>query len=111
MGLEAAPLAPTGVGTQVKRVLVELGVYASSGCNCEEKAYEWDKNGIEWCEANKELLIQALREKQNKLGWVESLLLKASAVFSKIAWTLDIQDPATGIIEEAIKRAKHARVQ
>lgn len=111
MGLEDAPLPPTGVGSQVKRILAELGIYASSGCNCEGKALDWDRQGLEWCETHQEELVETLREKEKSLGWVASLLLRATAIFSKIAWKLDIQDPARGIIQEALKRAKDARLQ
>jgi len=49
-----------GVGTAVKELIGYFGLQPVSGCSCEKAAAEWDAKGVEWCEQNKEVLINTL---------------------------------------------------
>jgi len=49
-----------GVGTAVKELIGYFGLHPTTGCSCERAAADWDKRGVEWCEQNRELLVETL---------------------------------------------------
>lgn len=54
-------------GSELKRMLHDwFGVRASSGCPCDSRAAEMDRNGCEWCEANLDLIVGWLREEAGR---------------------------------------------
>jgi hypothetical protein len=60
---------PPGVGTELTRILTWFNFKSSEGhCQCKERAKRMDCEGIEWCENNRGLIIDWLREGATKLG-------------------------------------------
>ena len=57
---------PPGVGTKLKKLLGMVGIKASEGCSCNQRAKAMDERGIEWCEQNKETIVGWLREEAKK---------------------------------------------
>lgn len=78
----------SGVGTQLKKLLSKLGIQASTNCDCNKHAKQMDDNGIEWCENNKETIID----------WLEIEAKKRRIPFIRYA--------ALVLINKAIKNAK-----
>jgi len=54
----------SGVGGQLERIIPNF--FKKSGCNCTKEARAYDKMGIEWCEENKEEIINKLNKKASK---------------------------------------------
>jgi hypothetical protein len=80
-----------GVGTELSKTLEAFGIKSTPNCSCKKKAKIMDKNGIEWCESNKDTII----------GWLEEEATKRKLIFSKTI--------AKIILNRAIKSAKKNR--
>lgn len=106
---EARPANKTkqtgGPGTELKRLIVSLGLTAVQGCGCDKWAGEMDSWGVAGCEARREEILARLRESQSKLGWVEKTKAAVLAVKTGLAFKLDPLDPAPGLLDEAVRRA------
>lgn len=50
-----------GVGSKIKEIINAANIKVS-GCACNSKAHEWDRNGVEWCKEHRDELA----------GWLES---------------------------------------
>lgn len=48
-----------GVGTIVYNVLKSANI-ETNGCQCRAKSHEWNRNGLEWCKANRHQLVDWL---------------------------------------------------
>lgn len=57
-----------GAGTELKSLLGKIGIHASPGCKCTQRAAIMDLRGIAWCEANVTTIVGWLREEANKRG-------------------------------------------
>lgn len=90
--------SPGGVGTELQALLAGLGV-PSCG-QCQEKATEWDRLGVAWCESHKGELVEHLREAAARLGWLDRLIAGVAAI--RLTGTLDA---IPALIEEGIRRA------
>jgi hypothetical protein len=55
-----------GPGTELKKLLKKIGITSTPTCSCNARANTMDKNGIEWCENNKETIIDWLQEEATK---------------------------------------------
>ena len=58
----------SGPGTELKRLLSAAGISASPGCACLARAAEMDRQGVEWCEQNTDLIVGWLREQAAARG-------------------------------------------
>lgn len=57
-----------GVGTELKKLLARIGIHATPGCKCTQRALIMDMRGIEWCDANILTIVGWLREESTKRG-------------------------------------------
>lgn len=55
-----------GVGTELKKLLSKIGINASPNCSCNKRASLMNNNGIEWCEANIDTIVNWLEEESKK---------------------------------------------
>jgi hypothetical protein len=64
------PPAPpaNGPGTELKKLLARVGITASPDCACNARAAEMDRQGVEWCEANLDIIVGWLREQAEARG-------------------------------------------
>ena len=53
-------------GTELKRLLKRFGIAATEGCKCTSRAAMMDRNGIDWCEANIETIVDWLQEEATR---------------------------------------------
>ncbi len=95
-----------GPGTELKKMLADLGVEPSPSCDCNGKALQMDLWGVEGCRANFDTIVGWMRDGQDRWGWKEKLAIAAKAVVSGLAFKLNWTDPFPGLIEEAITRAE-----
>jgi len=57
-----------GPGTELKKLLVSVGITATPNCSCNARAADMDRNGVEWCESNIDTIVGWLREEAEKRG-------------------------------------------
>lgn len=95
-----------GVGWHLTQLLKQLGAKPDSSCNCAAKAAEYDRAGLEWCKAHREEMAAFLREKYSSLSWTDLTAFTARAVASGLVWEIGFSDPATALVEMAIRRAE-----
>lgn len=58
----------SGPGTELKKLLANVGIHAMPNCECNARARTMDANGCEWCEANIDQIVGWLREEAAKRG-------------------------------------------
>lgn len=104
---------PGGVGTELKRLLRELG-FPSDGCGpCSKLANYLDSIGVERCAQDdvRAEMIGRLREQQREANLAAYLRAGARAIASGLAFKLDPFDPAPGLYDEALRRARTPAAQ
>jgi len=59
-----------GPGAELKKLLAGWPFYitASPDCACNARAAEMDRQGVEWCEANLDMIVGWLREQAEARG-------------------------------------------
>lgn len=77
-----------GPGTELKKLLANIGIKGTPNCSCNKRALLMDQNGIEWCENNMNIIIEWLKEEAHKrnLPFIETaakLLIKRAIHNSK----------------------------
>jgi hypothetical protein len=109
----ATPLLPWGKGgpgTELKKLLSNLGINPTAGCDCRKIAIDMDRYGVEGCEQHFEGIIAAIRGGQEKWKWGERIRAYASAAIHApaegITFKVNPLDPFPGLVREAIKRAR-----
>jgi hypothetical protein len=65
----------SGPGTELKKLLSYLGIFADGDCPCNAHASEMDHNGPDWCEQNIETVV----------GWLEEEATKRNLPFFRFA--------------------------
>jgi hypothetical protein len=97
-----------GPGTALKEILRELGFDAQDGCGCEDMAARMNHWGVEGCPEHREEILTKLRKAAKKQSWVAKLKAGALAGLTGLALQLDWSDPAPGLLDEALRRARIA---
>ena len=64
----AAAAKGYGPGTELKKMLAQIGINATPTCSCNRRAQVMDENGVEWCKANTDTIVGWLREEATKRG-------------------------------------------
>jgi len=98
-----------GPGTELKKILEALGIEAGPTCDCRARADQMDAWGIAGCRANREQIIEWMREGQSRWGWKDKLSAAAKAVQIGLAFKLNPLDPFPSLVDEAIRRAETAQ--
>lgn len=57
----------SGVGTELGKLIPDWVVRQTRGCGCNNWKRKMDDNGIEWCKANKLVIVQRLVQQKNML--------------------------------------------
>lgn len=95
-----------GPGTELKNILSQIGINPSSTCDCRAKALQMDQWGIAGCKANREIIINWLREGHVKWGWGSRLTTAFRAVTTGLAFKLNPLDPFPGLVDMSIANAE-----
>lgn len=102
-----------GPGTEAKRLFESLQIVPLKGCGCEEFARKMDRWGVAGCRGEHyDEIVARFREYAGKYDWPTKL--KAAAILAKraatcqsaLAFRLNPLDPASGLVDEAIRRAE-----
>jgi hypothetical protein len=76
----ATPAPEGGPGTELRRLLHTLGIQPKGkDCQCNAHALEMDRNGVEWCQANVESIIDWLVVEAKKRPLVGMLFSRLAA--------------------------------
>jgi hypothetical protein len=67
-GLPAPPPAEPeqGPGTELKALLSKVGITSTPTCSCNARAAEMNRQGVQWCKDNEELILGWLKEEAEK---------------------------------------------
>lgn len=95
-----------GPGTELKMILSSLGINPGSSCDCNGKAEQMDRWGVEGCRKNKDMIVQWMKDGQSRWGWRDKVSAATKAITSGLAFKFNPLDPFPGIIEHAIHRAE-----
>ena len=57
-----------GPGTELKKLLANVGMTSTANCKCNSRAALMDANGCDWCEAHTEEIVSWLREEATERG-------------------------------------------
>jgi hypothetical protein len=93
-----------GIGTELKLILESLGLKGYSGCKCKAIAGWMNRIGLQGCLENREVILAKLRKAQEDLGWLDEKKAQFLGLIKGLAFKLDKNDPAPGLLDEAIRR-------
>lgn len=100
------PKPAGGPGTELRRLLKEIGV-SDAGCGgCGSFAAEMDRWGVEGCRARRDEIAARLREQAKARGWKVLLSAAWSTAVSGLAFALNPLDPLGSLVDEVIRRAE-----
>lgn len=105
LGMQPQPPS-SGPGTELKAILHSLGVDPGPSCDCNQRAEQMDKWGVDGCKRYRDEIVGWLKEGQTRWGWKEKLAIAAKAVTTGLAFSLSLLDPIPGLVDEAIRRAE-----
>lgn len=94
-----------GPGTELKALLAELGIQPD-GCDCEKRARQMDRWGVDGCRERFGQIVVWLRGEYERRGWVERVKAAALAVVTGLAVRLDPRDVIASLVEESLRRAE-----
>jgi len=97
-----------GVGSQLWRLLSDLGVQHTPTCSCVALAREMNDRGPAWCKASRTQLAEQMRTNATAYGWGTVAKAAAAAVLSGLAWRINPADVYGSLLDEAIRRAEAA---
>lgn len=95
-------------GTELTALLASIGLTGADGCGCKQLARLMDHWGADGCDepANRERILVWLRRKAGEQSWGTYLRAAALALTRGIGFSLNPADPAPGLLNEAIRRAR-----
>lgn len=96
----------SGPGTELTKLLKQLGAKPNSSCNCKAKAAEMDRLGAGGCQREKDRLVAWLKDAYRGLSWHDVAAFGARAVASGLALKMLAGGPAEWLVEEAVSRAE-----
>jgi hypothetical protein len=96
----------TEPGSQLWRLLTELGIQHKPTCNCLSLAERMNAWGAVGCRLARTDIIAAMRTNAKEYGWLDVARAAAKAVSTGIAWRLDLTDVYGSLIDESIRRAQ-----
>jgi hypothetical protein len=110
--------AGTGVGSQIWRLLSEIGVHHQPDCPCLGWAEKLNAWGVAGCRLARAEIVQHLRDERQRYGWARSIVAAAHAAVHAAAdiaagrrpW-LNPLDPYGSLVDEAIRLAQQAEEQ
>lgn len=98
------PRTPGGPGTELTKLLKELGIRADGCGGCHDMAAKMDRWGPDGCREHRAEIVEHLREKAAKRKWTEKLTAAANAAAMGL-W-LNPLDLYGSLADEAIRRAE-----
>jgi hypothetical protein len=101
----AAVLAGTGPGSQLWRLLEQLGIQHQANCGCLDRAEQMNAWGVAGCRAARAEIVAWMEAGKDKYGWATVAKAAGLALVSGVASRLSLTDPYGSLVDEAIRRA------
>ena len=99
-----------GVGSQLWKLLSELGIEHRSDCSCLDWAVRMNNWGAEGCRLYKKDIINHIKSSSKSYGWGDITKAVTKAISSGLAFRLSITDPFGSLLDEAIRLAEENEV-
>jgi len=96
------------VGSELESILKRLGLKPSKTCGCSSRVRKMNEWGVEGCLANRAEIEAWLRSESEKVGWWAKLRAGLLGLFGGVAIRIDPVDPAPGLLDLAIERARQS---
>lgn len=96
---------PPGPGTELRKLLEELGVRPNKSCGCKARIRDMDQWGAEGCERNRAKIVHWLNGEAKKATW--SRLLTAGLTAAAHGLLINPLNPGDSLLNEALRRAAH----
>lgn len=97
-----------GVGSQLWRMLEELGIKHNSNCECLSWAERMNKWGPQGCREQFKEITEHLKKSALSYGWINLSKTIINSSFSNLSFHLDPLHPFQSLLNEAISRAEKA---
>jgi hypothetical protein len=98
-----------GPGTELKKLLADLGISMSADCGCKAMAKKMNVWGVAGCREHHGKIVahlkQAAERREWHRKWSASVLVNTAFVGLRVNWL----DPIPGLVDLAIERAEMAR--
>ncbi len=88
----------SGVGTELSKLIPDWATQFKGKCSCKDTAKKWDSYGVDWCERNRESLVNHLMSQEKHL----------SSLFRLVPETLK-RATASAMINRAIRKARESQ--
>lgn len=98
------PVPIDGPGTELQRLLKQLGLSEFTGCGCESKARQMNRWGVDGCREYFDEIRGWLSEAAEKASWADKIRAAGKAVACKVV--IDPRDPPGSLVRIAIARAE-----
>jgi hypothetical protein len=94
-----------GPGTELRKLLSDLGITMSADCGCKAMAKRMNLWGVDGCRENHRQIVNHLKQAAARRDWHQkwsaSVLVNAAFVGLRVNWL----DPIPGMVDLAIERA------
>ena len=96
----------TGVGSQLWRLLEELGIKHTAICLCLDWAERMNSWGPIGCRLARPGIISHLESSAKNYGWLNFVKAATMTVISGLVFKINPLDPYGSLLDEAIRRAE-----
>lgn len=97
----------SGPGSELWRLLSELGIRHKPTCSCLSLAERMNAWGPDGCRSARAEIVAGMKANAREYGWLDVARAAFNAVTSNgIAWRLDLGDIYGSLVDEAIKRSE-----
>jgi hypothetical protein len=94
----------TGAGSQLWRLLSDLGVEHKEDCPCVLLAYIMNLLGPDGCEEQRAKILSVLKKNKKKYGWNDHIRAALSVVCQGLVFQLNPLDPLSSLFDLAVQR-------
>lgn len=91
-----------GPGTELHKLIAELGITPDASCGCEAMRQKMDAGGVEWCKEHRDEILAHLQTAYKSTDWATYLQAGLRSLGHLGPFTLG------GLLDEAIRRAEKA---
>jgi hypothetical protein len=95
----------SGPGSELWRLLSELGIRHKPTCSCLGLAERMNAWGADGCRLARAEIVVGMRLNAKEYGWLDVARAAAASVTRGIAWQLDLTDIYGSLVDEAIRRS------
>jgi hypothetical protein len=95
----------SGPGSELWRLLSELGIRHKPTCSCLGLAERMNAWGPAGCRLSRAEIVEAMRGNAKEYGWLDVGRAAAKALTRGIGWRLDLADVYGSLVDEAIRRS------